>query len=130
MKKKSIVLIVTGLLIMCSASYAANYKFDVNIDTSSSGKAGYSSYAYKYSTDEDAVLKVYAMDNNWDANIQVVNSDDDQRSEIVTVKTAPWEGVLDNLGMTQNHKYRLKVEEVKQTSHSYNIRGWWNPDTY
>ena len=132
-KKMAKYFIVSGMVLsMCSATYAYNYKFDVNVDTSASGAYGYSSYAYKYATDEDAVLKVTSMDNQWDADVMVVNSNNEQRSTSKIVTSAPWSGVLGNYGMEQNHKYKLRIKESKPASpgKSYNLRGWWNPDEY
>ncbi|CAM4405209.1 hypothetical protein [Paenibacillus tarimensis] len=131
MLKKTIALGVVALAVLgSSAAYAYNYKFKFDMNTGLWHGAAYSSEAYKFTTDESPVVKVSTVESKVRMNFLVVNSEDEQRTDVFTTKTSGTH-LFENYGMAINKKYRLKAyTDDGSWYNTYNVTGAWNPDSY
>ncbi|GAC43738.1 hypothetical protein [Paenibacillus popilliae] len=131
MKKKLFVVAVCALAMLGTTSALAyNYKFDFDMNTGINHSAAYSEVAYKYTKDEEPVVRVDSVESKVLMNFVVVNSDDVQRTDTYTTKSAG-SHVFTSNGMAQNKQYRLRADTDDGGFLSrYNVTGAWNPDSY
>ncbi|KAB2395360.1 MULTISPECIES: hypothetical protein [Bacillus cereus group] len=132
MKKFLSVLGLSGLALFGYAfnAEAANYKFSFDMNTGMWHGSATSSEAYKYTTNENPVLKVESVESKVRMKFWVINSDGDARSSTYTTSSAG-STTLENKGMAQNHAYRMSAQTDDGNWYNrYNVTGKWNPDTY
>lgn len=135
MIRKSIRKKICSVLTLCAivgstSAYAANYKFGFDFNTGIGHSSGYSDYAYKYTDNENPVMKIKHIESKVLTNFMIVNSDGDQRTNVISA-SSPARYTFQRKGMAKNHKYRLSAETDRGHWYSrYNVTGAWNPDMY
>lgn len=111
---------------------AYNGKFSFDLTSGWFSPWAYTSYVYKYSTDENPVVSAtYTSNSSNEFTYDVVNSDKESRVTSMT-KTGTFGLTAFSRNTTQqNYKYALRVKrENGAWNTSKSVEGLWNIDSY